>query len=80
MRLLLTDGIAVTVVYFKIATNRFCVRSKIRLEGYRIAGLPAPENYFNPASFFPFTNTLIAYLTGLLEQSIDNDLAGRINP
>ncbi len=27
MRLLLTDGIADTAVYFKIATNRFCVRS-----------------------------------------------------
>lgn len=33
-----------------------------------------------PSSFLPLTNTFIAYLTGLLEQWIENDLAGRINP
>ena len=31
-------------------------------------------------AFLPLTNTLIAYLTGLLEQWIENDLAGRFNP
>ena len=33
-----------------------------------------------PSAFLPLTNTLIAYLTGLLEQWIEYDLAGRVNP
>ena len=33
-----------------------------------------------PSAFLPPTNTLIAYLTGLLEQCIEYDLAGRVNP
>jgi len=33
-----------------------------------------------PSAFLPLTNTLIAYLTGLLEQWIEYDLAGSVNP